>query len=120
RNENLKLYDAAIENDFWKMPVADDASFVSNFAYPVISPHIEDIIAALTKEGVETRPLVAGSIGQQPFWQDLYGAQSFAFADKVHAMGFYLPNNPDLTPEEIKFIAGIVNRFTKKTLSQTA
>lgn len=109
RNENYFLYDSLIKNNYWKIE-NDENCFYSNFAYPVITPNISNIVRDLDKNGVECRPLVCGSIGQQPFWKKLFGEKSFPFADIVHNYGLYLPNNQDITKSEIEFICEIVNK----------
>jgi CDP-6-deoxy-D-xylo-4-hexulose-3-dehydrase len=82
RNKNFKLYQSLIKNEFWKIKEFDNC-FVSNFAYPVITPNIEDLTKELQENNIECRPLVCGSIGLQPFWVNLYGEKRFDFADVV-------------------------------------
>jgi len=113
RNRNYKLYDSLISNSYWKIKNFDNC-FYSNFAYPIITPNIVDLVNELQENEIECRPLVCGSIGLQPFWKNLYGAQSFEFADKVHNFGLYLPNNQDITKADIEFISSIVNKYTNK------
>lgn len=113
RNNNYKIYQSLIENDYWK--IKDDSNcFYSNFAYPIITPHIEKVSKELILAGVECRPLVCGSIGLQPYWRNIYGETSFEFADIVHHYGLYVPNNQDITVGEIKFVCDIINKYTKK------
>lgn len=112
RERNFKIYDKLINNDYWKIKNFEHC-FYSNFAYPIIHPKREEIAKELIKNGVECRPLVCGSIGKQPFWSDLYGETSFKFADKVDDFGLYLPNNPDLTEDDIKYVCELVNKKIK-------
>lgn len=111
RSENLKLYQSLVRNEYWKIAV-DESVFYSNFAYPVITPRVEELASELISSGVECRPLVCGSIGLQPYWKDMYGETSFEFADQVHRYGLYVPNNQDLSEEDICFICGIINKYT--------
>ena len=112
REENYNLYDSLIINNYWKVKSFDNC-YYSNFAYPIITPNINELVEELLLNKVECRPLVCGSIGLQPFWKKLYGEQKFDFADKVHNYGLYLPNNQDITKDEIIFISNIVNKYTK-------
>lgn len=107
RNQNFKLYQENIQNPYWKIKELDD-TWLSNFAYPIIRPDVETLAKKLQDNGVECRPLVCGSIGKQPFWKDLYGEQSFEFADKVDSYGLYVPNNHQMTREEILFICNLL------------
>lgn len=113
RSENLKLYQSLVRNEYWKIAV-DESVFYSNFAYPIITPNIAGLSSELITAGIECRPLVCGSIGLQPYWKNLYGETSFEFADIVHNYGLYLPNNQDITIEDIEYICDIVNKHTSK------
>lgn len=108
RNENFNLYNKYISNLFWKI-IPPKESYVSNFAYPLISEYIKTITKNLSIDNIESRPLVCGSIGRQPFWIDLYGEQDLPNADAVHDYGFYIPNNPDMTEKDIIMISEIIN-----------
>ena len=109
RQYNYMYYQELIKNDYWK--ITDFANtYISNFAYPIIHPNIKTIVKDLTKNNVDCRPLVCGSIGNQPYWIKIYGKQSFEFADIVDKYGLYVPNNPDLTLKEVEFICDIINK----------
>lgn len=107
RYANLKLYDSLITNDYWKI---NFNGFVSNFAYPIIHPNKDRIAENLKNANVECRPLICGSMSRQPFFYKQYGFKEYAFSDVIHDNGLYLPNNPDMTTEEIHYIAEIVNK----------
>lgn len=111
RSENFKLYDSLIKNSYWKIK-NDTHCFYSNFAYPVITPNIVELVKELQLNNVECRPLVCGSIGLQPFWKERYGEVNFEFANQVHNYGLYLPNNQDISEDEIRLITSIVNKHT--------
>jgi CDP-6-deoxy-D-xylo-4-hexulose-3-dehydrase len=108
RNENFKLYQKLINNDYWKIK-DNDKTFVSNFAYPIIHPNRNHIVSALLGQNIEVRPLICGSMGQQPFYVKKYGKFELTNASEVEKNGFYVPNHPDLTEDNIKMITNIVN-----------
>ena len=108
RNENYNLYHQLITCADWKPHESSEDRFVSNFAYPMISRNRNKIVDNLIKNEVETRPLICGSLGRQPFWIKNYGVRHLPNADKVNDFGFYLPNNAEMTKEEIKFVASLV------------
>ena len=115
RNENYLLYDKLICNPFWKIKPQKN-SFVSNFNYPIITTpdkfHL--LVEALQTNFIETRPLICGSINQQPFWYERFGkSNNVQNADFLHKNGLYLPNNHELKKEEIEFICDIVNKILK-------
>lgn len=106
RYDNLLKYDKLIKNNYWKYK---PEGYVSNFAYPIIHPLKNKLVNNLKSAGVECRPLICGSMSRQPFFYKKYGFKMYPFSDIVHDYGLYLPNNPDMTNEEIEYIANIVN-----------
>jgi CDP-6-deoxy-D-xylo-4-hexulose-3-dehydrase len=108
RYENFILYDKLIKNDYWKIKKYSNV-FVSNHAYPVIHPNIKNIVKQLKEYNIECRPLICGSISKQPFFMDIYGEVPLGFSEIVHEYGLYIPNNHDITVDEIKMICEIVN-----------
>lgn len=117
RNENFLLYDSLIKNDYWK-PNPVKNSFTSNLAYPIIHPKRNKIVEALNINGVASRPLVAGAISRQVFFYEIYGKISFKNADIVHDFGMYVPNDPSLSKEDIKYICNIINSVINETDSK--
>jgi CDP-6-deoxy-D-xylo-4-hexulose-3-dehydrase len=110
RNKNLWIYQSKLRNPFWKPKHLDPSYMVSNFAYPIIHPKRDEIIKKLNEAGVENRPLVCGSIGQQPFVKKyckyIYDDVAREYVDKY---GFYVPNHHSLTEDEIGFVCDIIN-----------
>jgi CDP-6-deoxy-D-xylo-4-hexulose-3-dehydrase len=106
RYKNLKQYDLLIKNNYWKLKID---GFISNFAYPIIHPNKNNIVKELKNNNIESRPLICGSVSRQPFFYERYGKKIYEFSDIVHDYGLYLPNNPDLTLDEIQYICNIVN-----------
>lgn len=108
RNENFLLYDKLIKNDYWK-PKPTENSFTSNLAYPIIHPKREEIVKALVEANVACRPLIAGALNKQPFYTDKYGKLELPNVEIVDKYGCYIPNNQDITKEDIEYICDIVN-----------
>ncbi len=111
RSTNFNLYQELIENDYWKLDI-DLNHFVSNFAYPIIHPNRNIIVENLRKNDVEVRPLICGSMGTQPFYVKKYGRLELPNVSVVDKYGFYVPNHPTLTYDEIELICNIVNWYT--------
>jgi CDP-6-deoxy-D-xylo-4-hexulose-3-dehydrase len=106
RYTNFVVYDSLIKNDYWKI---NYNGFISNFAYPIIHPNKNKIAQKLKEGNVECRPLICGSMSRQPFFYKEYGSKDYHFSDIIHDNGLYLPNNPDMTQDDINYIANIVN-----------
>lgn len=111
RNAIYNWLNELIKNVFWKPREYSD-HYVSCLGYPIISPNREKIVQELLANGVECRPLIAGSMGNQPFWIKRYGRVSLHNADIVDKYGFYVPCHPFLTEENIQLIASIINNHT--------
>ena len=105
RNSNYRTYRSLIKNSFWEPPKSTDEEFISNFAYPVIHKNRKHLVKKLKDNNIETRPLICGSLGKQPFWTKNYGEINLKNADLVNDHGFYLPNNHDLTNQEIQYVS---------------
>jgi CDP-6-deoxy-D-xylo-4-hexulose-3-dehydrase len=111
RSENLQLYHDNIKNSYWKIKYN---GFISNFAYPIIHPNKNKIVQNLRMGNVECRPLICGSMSRQPFFYKQYGFKAYPFSDIVHDNGLYLPNNPDMSSEDILYITNIVKDSINK------
>ena len=112
RAANFNVYQQNIKNKYWKVKPREKA-FISNFAYPVIHPNRNAIVKQLQKQNVEVRPMICGSMGTQPFYVKRYGELRLPNVSIIDKYGFYIPNHPSLTKEEINFICNIINEETK-------
>lgn len=109
RVENFERLEkvSTLNDDFRKL----DHSHIdklSSFAFPVVcnTQEIRDLyLNKFQKAGVEVRPLIAGNMQRQPFYEkyvdkiyDLPGA------DFLHNCGFYFGNYPELTDSDIRLL----------------
>jgi CDP-6-deoxy-D-xylo-4-hexulose-3-dehydrase len=67
------------------------------------------LVEELTNNDIECRPLICGSINEHPFWYERYGHSDLPTSKRVHEYGLYLPNNHEMTEEELNKIIKIVN-----------
>ena len=110
REKNFNYYQKKIVNNYWKIkPIKN--SFVSNFGYPVISPFKDEIVNELTKQKIQVRPLISGSMNKQPFFRKNIKIKPFKASAEVDKFGMYLPNHHDLSFKQIDFICNIVNKI---------
>jgi CDP-6-deoxy-D-xylo-4-hexulose-3-dehydrase len=70
--------------------------------------HRREIVERLVANGIETRIFSAGNLGLHPFWVDQYGEFNEKMSDKIHSRGFFVPNYPEMTAEDVDFICSIV------------
>ena len=109
RNKNYLKYKNEIKNEFWSVNPPED-SFISNFSFPIITPNINKIIEELENNNIDCRPLICGSINEHPFWYERYGKQSLPISKMVHEYGLYIPNNHQMTDEEINKVIKVINK----------
>lgn len=109
RNDNFKLYNSTIHNN--ELILKEGSNFISNFAYPIVNKQRKKIIEDLKNNKIEVRPLISGSMGNQPFWIKKYNRTSMNNSDIIDLYGFYVPNNQDISKADIQLICNIVNNY---------
>ncbi|CAB4130312.1 lipopolysaccharide biosynthesis protein RfbH [uncultured Caudovirales phage] len=109
RNKNYERYKNEIKNNFWNISPPKN-SFISNFSFPIITKNIKFLTEELIKNNIECRPLICGSINEHPFWYERYGKQNLPNSKLVHEFGLYIPNNHQMTDDEISKVINIVNK----------
>lgn len=110
RNDNYKKYlrllgTSAASHRFGSDP---EDFYISNFAFPVISTQREELIKELTDNEVECRPLICGSLGEQPVYVRRYGKLDLPNASFIKKYGMYVPNHHLLTDDNIGKIVKII------------
>mgnify|MGYP003624185915 CR=1 FL=1 len=70
--------------------------------------HRQEIINRLVEKKVETRIFSAGNLGRHPFWVERYGRFDDEMSNKIHEQGFFVPNYPELTNDDIDFICKVI------------
>ena len=70
--------------------------------------HRKEIVNRLVANGVETRIFSAGNLGRHPFWKNIYGEFNDNVSNMIHERGFFVPNDPSLTEEEVDFISSLI------------
>ena len=111
RNQNLNSYLKNIKSNLLKLRV-DQEDFISNFAFPILHPKRDEIVKELQQNKIEVRPLIAGNMGNKPFWYEKYGKSNFlGNCDLIDKIGFYLPNHQNLSIDDILKISSIINNY---------
>jgi len=113
RNKNLLAFDNIVkQNPNIKKLDFSHMKFVSNFAYPLVFESkelFERYKEKFEKNNVEIRPIVGGSMVEQPFFKKLIKSEfSCPNSKLVHETGFYIPNRPDLEEGEVKLICDLL------------
>ncbi|MBI29389.1 MAG: aminotransferase DegT [Pelagibacteraceae bacterium] len=103
RNRNFNRYKSNLKN-FWSQD--SNLKLVSSFGYATFVKNRLDVFKYLKSKNIQTRPLICGNMGQQPFWRkaekNKHKLSNAKFVDKY---GLYLPNHANLSLKDIDFIS---------------
>ncbi len=120
RFENFKIYRNIIKNAGMWVPEVAWFHRVSALAYPIIVtydgdsaiPNTRDNIAKrLQEHDIECRPIIAGSMGDQPFYKEAHGERYLATALEVQWNGLYVPCHHELTIPQIREICRVITSY---------
>jgi CDP-6-deoxy-D-xylo-4-hexulose-3-dehydrase len=113
RARNFKGFMRAVRKNPSLIPLeVGHMDLISNFAMPVVAKDaaaFEKYRARFEAAGIEIRPIIAGDITRHPFY--IAHAPSSApckNASYIHQFGFYFPNNPELTDDEVALLSGLL------------
>jgi CDP-4-dehydro-6-deoxyglucose reductase, E1 len=100
-----KLLNGCVEFQDWQEhnPVS-----ISFGALARNTEHRKEIVSRLVDNGIETRIFSAGNLGRHPFWTERYGEFVDEMSDKIHSCGFFVPNYPEMSEDDIEFICGVI------------
>ena len=116
RTRNLRRFLDGLDSAKFRTDFAVDGS--SNYAFTLVlrepdEPLRARCMEAMSKAGVEFRRGTSGGGNQlrQPYLRRLLGDEykNYPQVDHIHFFGFYIGNYPDLEPEKIDMLCGILN-----------
>jgi CDP-6-deoxy-D-xylo-4-hexulose-3-dehydrase len=120
RNKNAEMLLGVFErhSQYFQTMVIDQNAEPTWFAFPVIvsqdAPFSRnELCAFLERNGVETRPVVAGNIARQPGFKNLMPEYipDLPGADVIHVNGFYIGIHPIDYKIEIQKLAELLDQF---------
>ena len=110
REKNFKQLDeiVALNSELMHLDYSH-ISRLSSFAFPVVcnTPALRDAYCnQFSGAGVEIRPMIAGNMQKQPFYQKYVHTQyDLPGADMIHDCGFYCGNYPELTDTDMETLS---------------
>jgi CDP-6-deoxy-D-xylo-4-hexulose-3-dehydrase len=106
RDLNYKKFSSALKDKMWVQTSYTD--LVSSLSFGLIHENKKQITDALIDNDIECRPLICGSIQEQPFWYERYHKRNLPVAKRVHEQGFYIPCHQNLSDNDIEFICDTI------------
>lgn len=106
RHHNFLTFQSALAANESLLPLSvGHMAVVSNFAMPLIcrtQSRFGEMIKAFKDQGIEIRPIVGGSIPEQPFYRQLSNrSRVMPNARLVNRQGFYFGNHEGLTKADL-------------------
>ena len=110
RNKNFKLYQELLDDKDSLLNIVDrEDCFISSFCYPIVSYDRDKIVKRLRDNGVECRPLIAGSMTMSPMWKKFgTGHTNIPVSTMINKYGFYVPNHQGMSEEDVKNIVKLI------------
>jgi CDP-6-deoxy-D-xylo-4-hexulose-3-dehydrase len=110
----IRLHQSIKVNDNFSPLRFEHMDIVSSFAIPVIirdSSLVDYYKKKFTDSEVEIRPMIAGNMARQPFYQKYVGNPGHQpNAEFIHKNSFYFGNNPEMTIDEIEFLSSLLEK----------
>ena len=113
RHDNFKRFETAVAHNPELLPLSvDHLDVASNFAMPIVCRTREataHYVTSFQEAGVEIRPIVGGSIPEQPFFKrHPHITTKTPNATYVNHHGFYFGNHPKLSEDNLALLEGLL------------
>ena len=103
RHRNFYYYKKKL-NEYWFQK--SNLDLVSSFGYATFVKNRLEVYKYLKAKKIQSRPLICGNMGQQPFWKKKFVNQKkLSNAKFVHKYGLYLPNHANINQFDIDYIS---------------
>lgn len=116
RFANHQLYQTILK-PYFDFQQFSRRTVVSSIHFCALAKNYEErnyITSELEKASIETRPFTSGNQGLQPYWFKNYGKFDAPIATKLYKCGFFLPNYPALSSENIEYICSVAINAAKE------
>ncbi len=111
RHNNFIRYKENLLN-FWHQK--SSLSLISSFGFATFVKNRLEVFRYLRSKKIQTRPLICGNMGQQPFLQKRsIKNNELTNSKKVDKYGIYLPNHANLTLRDIDFVSKVFKKVAK-------
>jgi CDP-6-deoxy-D-xylo-4-hexulose-3-dehydrase len=103
RHRNFYYYKKKL-NEYWFQK--SNLDLVSSFGYATFVKNRLEVYKYLKSKKIQSRPLICGNMGQQPFLKKkFFNQKKLSNAKFVHKYGLYLPNHANINQFDIDYIS---------------
>ena len=88
---------------------------MSSFGYATFVANRLEVYKYLKSKKIDSRPLICGNMGQQPFLKKIIKSKNLINANFVDKFGLYLPNHASLNIKDINYISACFSQIAKPT-----
>ena len=111
RHRNFYYYKKKL-NKYWFQK--SKLNLLSSFGYATFVKNRLEVYKYLKSKKIQSRPLICGNMGQQPFWKKkLTNPDKLSNAKFVHNYGLYLPNHAHINKTDIDHISKCFSQIAK-------
>ena len=111
RHLNFKRYKNQLPN-FWSQKSGLD--LISSFGYATFVKNRLDVYKLLKSKKIQTRPLICGNMGQQPFLKKRsFNNKDLVNSKYVDKYGIYLPNHANLKFKDIDYVSRVFKKIAE-------
>jgi len=110
RTENFDVFANKLDSEKYYTDFRTEGN--CSFCFPVICKDggSKKLREVLEKEGVETRPVIAGNLHRHPFMKKVNQFRYDDNAEIVHKNGFYIGNNHSVQTGDVEWLVDLLNR----------
>lgn len=90
------------------VPEPSANSINSSMGYPLLVTNRDEIVAKLQASDIECRPIICGSMANQPMYRERYGTAEVENSKIVDDKGLYIPSHDGLTINEIEHVVDVI------------
>jgi perosamine synthetase len=119
RRNNIKYLKEQISNPNLKLPSEQNYAFNVYYVCNILTQkNRNQIVRHLEKQGIETRPLLSFIPDQPPYRKYAPNPNELPKAKQAHQNGFYISNSPQLTQNELQYLATTLTKATHETTTK--
>ncbi|MFT5259564.1 MAG: CDP-6-deoxy-D-xylo-4-hexulose-3-dehydrase [Saprospiraceae bacterium] len=116
RQANYERYHLSLGPNFWVQK--SNYQRLSALGYATFCHSPNELFKVLKERGIESRPLLCGNLGRQPFWLNHYNEVALKNADFVSDHGIYFPLHQNMLIDDIDRVVELVKEYSEPVMPE--